>query len=68
LERKEIMQEFAVQCPNCGQKDIVEAKKKMVSKQAVCRHCHKNTWLRFIGRIVKFGANLQYRKIEFFKD
>lgn len=57
---------FAVVCPQCKKLDIIEARKRMVSVQAQCRHCHKNTWLKFIGQIVHFGEHKEYTKVEYF--
>lgn len=58
--------EFAVVCPNCKQKDIVVAKKKMASVQAKCRHCETNRWLRFVGEITHFGDKNEYIKIRYY--
>lgn len=60
------MKPFVVLCPACDQKDIIELRKKLKTTQQKCRRCHKNTWLRVIGEIEKFGDRGQYTKIKLF--
>jgi predicted RNA-binding Zn-ribbon protein involved in translation (DUF1610 family) len=61
-----ILNEFVAICPKCKHRTIIDAKNARKFKMGVCSACKRKTYLKFEGKLKRFGRNRQYSKIVWF--
>ncbi len=67
-KRKEILKPFAVQCPICDKKTIIDSKKATKYKRANCPTCHEIRNLRYVASVIRFGNRGQYFKLRWIQE
>jgi len=67
-EKTAILSEFVAICPKCKRRSIIDAKNARKFKMGVCKACKRKTYLKFEGKLKRFGRNRQYSKIVWFRS
>lgn len=63
-KKRVILQPFVVQCPDCGTRAIIDAKKAGIFRRGNCKKCQAQRNLKFVGKVKRFGHNARFFKIE----